>query len=697
VARTRKGLRPPVPHPKTNSSNPKIDTPNVAISPRSLSNSWIYLGLAAAIFAVYGQVWGHAFLNYDDPDYVTANALVQGGLTAAGFLSAFASAHASNWIPLTWLSHMLDSQLFGLRSGPQHLMNVAIHALSTLLLYAFLWKATEARWRSVFVAFMFALHPLHVESVAWIAERKDVLCGLFWMLTFLAYLKYVERRSVGHSAVVALMVACALMAKPMAVTLPLVLLLLDIWPLRRFEREKLTALAIEKIPLIALAIGSAIVTYVVQESTGAVSGTDKIAMINRVANAFASYFTYFVEFVWPSNLAVFYPYPESPQWILAAAGIAALAVITVFVIHQFRERPYFAVGGMWYSVTLLPVIGLVQVGAQAHADRYMYLPMIGLSIAIVWGLTDWFKGKGWSQTALAAGTAAVCATWAIVTFINLDDWRDSIALFERAIEVTDRNAIAYNNLGSALWDQGRLPEALPQFEMAVRIQPQAPEKQDNLGSALTAAGRFEEAQVHLERALQLSPDFAKAHVDLALAFTRQGKIGDATAHYLTALRLQPDNPEAHYGIAGILAQQGRMQEALPHFQKALPHMIDELKKKPDSLEGHYNLGTVYALMGRTDEAIVEFTSAVRLGPDDPESRFNLATALASRSRTSEAADQFAAAVRLRPEYLRAHVSLAQVLGTLGRNDEAIREFQEALRIDPSSAEARDGISRLRSR
>ena len=619
------------------------------------------------------------------------------GLTPTGFLSAFASAHASNWIPLTWLSHMLDFQLFGLRSGPQHLMNVVIHAISTLLLYAFLWKATGARWRSALVAFVFALHPLHVESVAWIAERKDVLCGLFWMLTFLAYLKYAERRSVGRYAVVALMVACALMAKPMAVTLPLVLLLLDIWPLRRIEREKLSALAIEKIPLIALAIGSAIVTYVVQESTGAVSGVDKIAILNRVANALASYFTYLVEFVWPANLAVFYPYPESPQWILASVGVVALAVITTLAIREFRERPYFAVGWIWFLVTLLPVIGLVQVGQQSHADRYTYLPMIGLSIAIAWGFVDWFERKGWSQTGLAFAAVAICAAWAIVTFVNLDYWRDSIALFEHAIEVTDRNAIAYNNLGSALWDQGRLPEALPQFEMAVRIQPQAPEKQDNLGSALTAAGRFEEAQVHLERALQLSPDFAKAHVDLALAFTRQGKIDDARAHYLTALRLQPDNPEAHYGLGGILAQQGRMQEALPHLEKGIPYLLGKISASPDSVENRYNLGTLYGMMGRTADAIAQFSEAIRLRPDDVETRFNLGTALMKQNRTQEAVDQFAAAVRLQPDYLRGHISLAQALDSLGRDDDAIREFQEALRIDPNSIEARDGISRLRMR
>jgi tetratricopeptide (TPR) repeat protein len=653
------------------------------------------LGLLAAVFAVYGQVWSHEFLNYDDPDYVTANAHVQGGLSAANFVWAFTSTYASNWHPLTWLSHMLDFQLFGLRSGPHHLMNVAIHAISTLVLFAFLWKATGARWRSAFVAFVFALHPLHVEAVAWTAERKEVLSGMFWMLTFVAYLSYTRQKSLARYALVVAMVVCALMAKPMAITLPVVLLLLDYWPLRRFERERQAALVIEKLPLVALAIGSAIVTYLVQQRTGAVSGVDQIPVLNRLANAFASYFVYLVKFAWPSNLAVFYPYPESPQWVLTIASALTIAGITAFAIRQARVRPYFAVGWIWFLVTLLPVIGLIQAGAQSHADRYMYLPMIGLTIAIAWGLADWLERRGWSQTALAAGATAVCAAWAMVTFVDVNYWRDSIAIFERAIQVTDRNAIAYNNLGSALWDQGRLTEALPKFEMAVMIQPQAPEKQDNLGSALTAAGRFEEAQVHLERALQLSPDLAKAHVDLALAFMRQRKIEDASAHYLTALRLQPDNPEAHYGLGGILVQQGRNQEAQPHLEKGIPYLLGKIHASPDSEENRYNLGTLYGMMGRTADAITQFSEAIRLRPDDAETRLNLGTALMAQNRAKEAMDQFASAVRLQPDYVRGHVSLAQALNSLGRDEEALREFNEALRLDPNSAEARDGINRLK--
>jgi tetratricopeptide (TPR) repeat protein len=664
---------------------------------RRVSPIWIYIALLAAIIAVYSQVATHEFLNYDDPDYVTANTHVQSGFTVAGFTWAFTSLHAANWIPLTWLSCMLDCQLFGLRPGQHHLMSVAIHAISTLLLYAFLWRATSALWRSAFVAFAFALHPLHIESVAWLAERKDVLSALFWMLTLLAYLKYTERKSLGRYAVVVFAVACALMAKPMAITLPVALLLLDLWPLRRFERERPVSLVIEKLPLVALAIGSATVTYLAQAGGGAISGVDQIPVLDRLSNALASYFIYLLKFAWPSNLAVFYPYPDSPQWALAAAGILTLAGFTTIAIRQFRARPYLTVGWLWYSITLIPVIGLVQVGLQAYADRYMYLPMIGLLIAIAWSLRDWFERRGWNQKALAASAAIVCVTWSIVTYVDLDYWRNSVTLFEHTIQATDRNFIAYNNLGNAYADQGRSADALSNFQNAAAIRPQAPDIQENLGVALTALGRAEEAQPHLEQAIRIDPNFTRAHIHLALALMRQGKIADATNHYVTALQHEPDNPEAHYGLGGILAQQGRMKEALPHFQEGIRYLLGKITANPDSVEDRYNLGTIYGMMGRASDAIAQFSEVIRLRPDDAGARFNLGTALMSQNREREAADQFAMVVRLRPGYANGHLSLARSLASMGRVDEAASEYKETLRLDPNSVEARDRLRLLTGR
>jgi tetratricopeptide (TPR) repeat protein len=654
--------------------------------------------------AIYSQVRDFSFVNFDDPQHLTNNVHVRDGFTWAGIVWAFTSGSTSYWFPLTWMSYMLDCQFFGLQSGPIHAMNVVFHVLSTLLLFGFLKRTTGSRWRSAFVAFVFALHPLHIESVAWVAERKDVLSALFWILTFWAYLKYTEQRSVPRYLLVVLMFCCGLMSKPMIVTLPLVLLLLDVWPLHRFAPGKVKGLLIEKLPLFALSIAASVVTYLVQGRGGAVSSVEWIPITARVENALVSYFIYIAKLFWPSPLAVFYPLPQllSPEQetnlghslgMLLPAALAGLAIVgvTVFALRAIRKRPYFAVGWLWYLITLVPVIGLVQAGVQARADRFTYIPMIGISIALGWGADEIFERRRWSRSALAIATMAVCAAWSAVTWVNLGFWRNSITLFEHAIEVTDRNYVAYNNLGSALREEDRIREALADFKVAAAIQPQAPDIQENLGEALIAAGRPEEAQAHLLDALRLRPDFAKAHVDLASALIKRGEIDEAEAHYRMALQFQPDDAEAHYGLGGILAMRGRMPEAIPHFQEGLPFLLEEVKRRPDSVDGHYNLGTVYAMMRRVDDAIVQFQDAVRLRPDDSEARVNLGTALAERDRINEAADQFAAALKLTPGYAKAHLGYGRVLEGLGRHDDAIREFSEAARLDPKLAGARQAL------
>jgi protein O-mannosyl-transferase len=665
---------------------------------RAPNDLWIYLALLLITLAIYSQVRDFSFVNFDDPAHLTDNAHVRDGFTWGGISWAFTSGYAGYWFPLTWLSYMLDCQLFGVRSGPIHITNAILHAISTLLLFAFLRRTTGARWRSAFVAFVFALHPLHIESVAWVAERKDVLSALFWMLTFWAYLKYTERQSLARYLLVFFMFCCGLMSKPMIVTLPLVLLLLDVWPLRRYASGKSNAgLVIEKLPLFALSIATSLVTYVVQERGGAVSSVERIPIGARVENALVSYFIYIEKLFWPSHLAVFYPLPEmltpghETNALLAALAGLAIAGITVLAVRAIRESPYLAVGWLWYLITLVPVIGLVQAGVQSRADRFTYIPMIGISIALAWGVSQLFDRMHWIKSALAIPVIAVCAAWSAVTWVNLGYWQNSIALFQHAIDVTDGNYIAYNNLGSALREDGRVAEALADFESAAAIQPQAPDIQENLGEALIAGGRAEEAEPHILEALRLRPDFAKAHVDLASALIRRGRIDDAESHYRAALLIQPDNAEAQYGLGGILAMRGRMQEAIPHFQEGLPYLLEKVKRSPDSVDGHYNLGTVYAMMGRVDDAIVQFKEAVRLRPEDAEARVNLGTALAARGRVSEAEDQFAAAVQLRPEYAKAHLGYARALASAGRRDQAIREFSEALRLNPTLVEARQSL------
>ena len=651
----------------------------IRASPQSL-DFCICVLLLLAILAVYGQVRSHDFVNYDDPRYVTQNPQVRGGLTWHGLVWAFTSAHDSNWIPLTWLSHMLDCQLFGLESGAHHFTNVALHMLSALLLFGLLRRMTGARWRSAFVALAFALHPLHVESVAWVAERKDVLSAAFFFLALWAYLDYTARPSRGRYLLVALIFCCGLMAKPMVVTLPFIALLLDFWPLRR---KAAAGLILEKLSLFALVAGASVLTYLVQEHAGAVSSIDQVPLVARLQNALVSYVAYLGNFVWPARLAVFYPYLIPPVWEGMTAGFA-LAAVTVLVLRVRGRYPYAAVGWLWYLGTLVPVIGLVQAGSQSRADRYTYIPMVGISIVLAWGAAEAVGRWRWGRRALAAAMVAVCSAWAVVAWFNVEHWRNSISLFRHAIDVTTDNYVAYNNLAVALRQAGELDEAVSSFESVLRIRPQDAQARDNLGEALMAVGRVDEAVPHLEEAIRLQPGFAKARIDLASALIRSGRAAQAEAQYRAALQLRPASVEAHYGLGGVLAQQGRLQEALPHLREALPQLVEAVGSNPGDPDLRYNLGTLLGIMGRADEAIVQFAEAVRLQPGNPEAHFNLGTALAARNRLEEARDEFAAAVRLRPDYVNAHINLGRILAALGHADEAAREFSEAERLKPAS-------------
>ena len=583
---------------------------------------------------------------------------------------AFTGAHDANWIPLTWLSHMLDCQWFGLNSGWHHLTTVFLHAISTLLVFALFMRMTGARWASAFVAFAFALHPLHVESVAWVAERKDALSAVFFLAALIAYVMYVERPSVLRYGLVAGLFACGLMSKPMVVTLPLVALLLDFWPLKR--SKPLSSLIVEKIPLFALSIGASIVAYVVQAGAGAVAAADQVPMQIRLENAVISYVVYLEKFVWPSNLAIVYPYliPATWQWVLA--GLALLS-ITVLILRERVRRPYLVVGWLWFLGMLAPVIGVVQVGLQSHADRYTYLPSIGISIMVAWGSAELFRQR---RLVLGMAGAAVCSAWALVTWSDLDYWQNTVTLFEHAIQVTDGNYVAYNNLGVALKRQGRVAEAIQDFETAQRLRPEDAELQDNLGEALLTAGRIDEAVPHLSEAIRLRPDYVKGHIDAGSAFMRTGQTSLAEAQYREALRLDRGSAEAHYGLGSVLALQGRVDEARPHFEVALPHVMESVAMNPGDADGHYNLGTLFTFMGRTGEAIQQFSETVRLAPEDAEAHFNLGVALFQTGRVNEAVEQFAATVRLRPEDVNAHYNLAKTLAASGRSQEAAAEYKE---------------------
>lgn len=608
----------------------------------------VYLLLFFAIFTVYGQVAHFGYVNFDDPEYVSGNNHVRAGLTWAGAEWAFQSTAAANWFPLTWLSNMLVYQLFGPAAGWHHLANVLFHALASLLLFAAFHRMTGALWRSAAVAFLFALHPLHVESVAWIAERKDVLCGLFWFLTVWCYAHYVDRPSGWRYALVVLAFCGGLMSKSMIVTLPCVLLLLDIWPLRRPWRM---ALVREKLPLFALAAGVSLITYISQRHGNAVRSLSSLPVGERIGNAILTYLRYIVRTIWPSNLAVYYPYSHQwSLWELLSAG-TILVGVTVLVVRLFGTRPYLAVGWFWYLGTLVPVIGLVQVGGQSSADRYTYLPTVGLTIMLSWGAADLVARYPSVRMPMIGAAVAACAACLVLTWIQIGYWANSGTLFQHAVQVTRNNYIAENNLADYYLTEKR----------------------------------NEDARAPVMEALRVNPYYPEAHINLATILRRTGQLEQSQTEYLNALGLQPENVDAHSGYGALLLQQNRFREALREFQKVV-------ELRPDYAEGHYNLGRVLAAVGRGDQALAEFSVAVRLQPDLAEAHHSLGVALATQGRLNEALAEFAEESRLNPGDAGVHNYLGMLYASVGRLDEAIAQYTEALRLQPDFAAARQGLA-----
>jgi tetratricopeptide (TPR) repeat protein len=586
--------------------NPSLNSPHsTAWSAFSGQARWVCLALIAANLIVYASVRHHDFVNFDDDDYVTTNAVVLRGLTWHGVSWAFTTGYADNWHPLTWLSHMLDVQLYGLDPGAHHLTNLLFHIANTLLLFGLLHRMTVALGRSAFVAGLFAVHPLHVESVAWVAERKDVLSTLFWMLTLWAYVEYVKRpgprrsdlrRSavLGYSAVL-LFFALGLMAKPMLVTLPFVLLLLDFWPLGRVGASPSGAtigrLLWEKLPLLALAALSSIVAFVVHRRGGAVISLGVTPLILRVENALISYVAYIGKMLWPARLAVLYPYAQSlPLWWVAGAFLGLMGV-SVAVICAGPRRPYLLVGWFWYLGALVPVIGLIQVGDQAMADRYTYIPLIGLFIIVAWGVPELLVRWPLRRIALRAAAALVILACAFAASGQLQYWENSTTLWTHALAVTTGNNIAHNNLGVALAGQGKIDEAIVQYSEALRTKPNYANAHNNLGVALDDQGKIDEAIAQYIEALRIRPDYANAHINLGVALANQGKIDEAIAHFTEALRIEPDSAKAHNDLGIALASQGKIDDAIAQFTEAL-------RIKPDYADAHNNLEVALVRRGK---------------------------------------------------------------------------------------------------
>jgi tetratricopeptide (TPR) repeat protein len=632
----------------------------------------IYLFLAGMSLAVFAQTIRYEFVNFDDDLYVYNAPGIQAGLTIKGIGLAFTSQHARNWHPLTTLSHMLDCQLYGLNAGGHHATNIILHTIAVLLLFQVLQQMTGAVWKSTIVAALFAVHPLHVESVAWISERKDVLSAVFFLLMLGAYGRYARAPSITRYLAVVVLFAAGLMSKPMLVSAPIVLLLLDYWPLRRFEQPSLTTgkkkiaqcnnqrqiisrLLLEKIPLLILSAAACIITFILQKR--AAGAIPPLPLLWRVQNAFASYAIYAWKTLWPTHLAVFYPHPNDTLAIWEVIfAIALLLAITASAIVFRNQRPYLFTGWFWYLIMLVPVIGLVQVGEQGHADRYTYLPHIGLFLLAVWLAADVIGvRRSRSQFAVAGAVAiAIIAALAWRAFIQTSNWRNSETLWTHALAVTPDNDVAHNNLGYLCAGRGELDKAISHFESAARIRSGKRDAHYDLGSAFVQ--------------MNLADDLA-----------RKGRSDEAIVHYEEAIRLQPYYADAYYNRGSVLFAKGRTDEAIADWEKTL-------QIQPNDADAHTGLGNALLRKGSLQEAIAQYEKALALAPEDPHSRNNIAWVLATASdasiRDGARAVGFAQeAVQLsggrEPRFLR---TLAAAYAESGRFSEALAVAQQAVVI-----------------
>lgn len=657
-------------------------------------------GLLVATVIAFAPVRHHDFVSVDDHIYVTDNPRVLAGLAWSSIAWAFTTSYANFWHPLTWLSLMLDVEMFGASPGALHVTNLVLHLASVFVLFLALVRMTGAVGRSAFVAALFALHPLHVESVAWVSERKDVLSTLFLMLALWSYAGYAQRRGGGHRALPAYLVTLALfalglMAKPMLVTLPFALLLLDWWPLGRAtagaggssQRDNGAAwwrawvpLLREKIPFFALAAASGVVAFIAQRTGGAVAALESFPLAGRAANALHSLVDYVVKMVWPTGLAAFYPYPQQ-----VLAGPAVLALIVILLVSAFAIRvapryPYLPVGWFWYLGTVIPVSGLVQVGSHAMADRYTYVPLIGLFVVVAWGAFDLAGRARVGRVGLAVAACVIVAALGVTTRAQVMTWKDSTTLWRHALDVSPANYYAHNALGLELSRQGRTSEAMAHFREASRLAPGFPNGHNNLGLLLANQGRTSEALAEYREALRVAPDFLQAHLNLGNALLRAGRVEEAVGEYRQVLTLDPDSASAHYNLGNALQSMGRLDEAVGHYLEALAH-------QGDSIQIRNNLGATLERLGRIDEALAQFQAAMKLDPAAAPARNNMGNVLDQMGRPTEAEAAYRDALRLDPAYADAHMNLGNILADSGRLEEAEREHRQAVALNPTSANA----------
>lgn len=731
------------PAPPAGDAQPGSGSARPAIRP-----VWISLLLAAVTLFVFCPVVRFQFVNLDDPVYVTANAQVLKGLTLEGASWALRTGHGGNWHPLTWFSHMLDAQLFGPGPAGPHAVNLLFHVVNTLLLFGLLRRLTGTIWRSAFVAALFALHPLHVESVAWISERKDVLSAFFFLLTLWAYVRSVERgvrsaesnaapsalpapgspkpASVFHlpsSSFYLLSLLCSvlgLMSKPMLVTVPFLLLLLDWWPLGRLRPGGALGLLREKLPFFLLSAASCVVTFMVQKQGGAVQSLSHLSLPTRLENTPVAYARYLGKTLWPAGLAT--PYPRADHWSLfqVLLALALLAGLTLGAVWLSRRLRFVGTGWFWFLGMLVPVIGLVQVGEQALADRYTYLPLIGLFIILAWEAGAACRQWRLPKAACAGAAAMVLFACAAQTRQQLGYWQNSETLYLRDLAVTRNNWLAAYNLGRFLDEQGRIDEALIYYQQAVTMEPRTSDALNNIGVILVGKKRYAEAIPYFERALKVEPGFYEAHNNIGKALEELGKLDEAIAEYRLVLQKKPDHVSALNNLGNALARKGQWPEAIQQYQASL-------QAKPDQVTAHYSLGSAFARLGRVDDAIVHyrqalqrspdnaavhnhlglalarkgnfdeallhFRQAVRAQPEDPDFLCNLGRTLVSQQKADEAIPLYLQALRIAPTNASVHLALGMALAAAGKLEEATARFEEAVRLRPDSASAHFSLGR----
>ena len=706
-------------------------------------NYLIYIVLAIITFIAFEPVIHNGFINFDDDIYIYQNSHITSGLKVENIVWAFTNIHAYNYHPLTSMSHILDCQLYGLNPGAHHFTNLLIHIANALLLFTVLSRMTKRVWASAFVVALFALHPMHVESVAWASERKDTLSAFFWMLTLLFYSYYTERQRAGYYLSALLAFSLGLLSKPMVVTLPFVLLLLDYWPLGRFQTGQVGRRVIEKIPFFAISAILSFVTYMVQRKVELVKTLSSYSLPWRIENAIVSYVIYIGKMFWPVRMSIFYPHPQGsiPLW-QAGGAILILLVITFLALWKLRQKPYIAVGWLWFLGTLVPVIGIFQVGLQGYADRYSYIPYIGLFIIIVWTVSDIPAQSNWRKVIFCLSAVIIFSALGVKTWIQAGYWHNNESLYKHSIDAVENNWWAHEMLGNAYVSMDSGGQAVIEYKQTLQIDPENVGVQHSLARVYLETGDANEAVKLYENFLlplpqeinepdaaneSLSPNlFSKTHsvveqmyintnTDFAIALARQGNIDEAARRYKEVLRISPDSLTAHRNLGDIFYQKGQIDRAVKQYAAVIqlePNSAAEYKQLaralghsgrleesakicqmiyqlfPNDYDACNGLGIVFAQQGKLAEAAACFGRSITIEPNFSGGYVNLGYALNLQGKSNEAIDCYVKAIKLDGQAAQAHCRLGQILAEKGELDKAIGHFNQALQINPNYKEAR---------